>query len=100
MQKRLALARPTEQIAALAIALDLAHMPADGAPAADLPAILLGQAATHVITAIPLEPATRILGMDPALAPPLAQLLAGVDTEIIELGIAFSLGEFGAGEPV
>ena len=44
----------------------------------------------RAIAAIPLEPAARIVGMNPALGAPYRERLAGIDTEIVERGIAFA----------
>src|SRR5688572_33449973 len=54
------------EVAAAAVLLDLRDVPADGPPALDL-AIVVGPAPPQVIAAIPLKPAARIVGMDPAL---------------------------------
>ena len=68
-------------VAGLAIALDLADMAAHCFPALDLAGVLVGDAAAHVVAAIPLEPAARIVAEDPALLAPLRQWLAGVDAD-------------------
>ena len=53
-----------------------------------------------IVAAIPLEPAARIVRMDPALAAPLRQRLAGIDAEIVQRAVAPVAGELGAREPV
>src|SRR5688572_2585953 len=83
MQQRLALARPAEQVALLAMCLDLADMPADLPPAPDLAGIVL-HAAAEMVAAIPLEPAARVVRVDPALGAPHSEGLAGADAEEIE----------------
>ena len=88
VQQCLALAPPAQQIAGLAMLLDLPDMAADRFPAADLPRVLIRHAAAHVVAAIPLEPAARIVGMEPTFAPPFRQRLAGIDAEEIERRIA------------
>ena len=90
MQQRLTLARAAEYIAGLAIFLDLPDVTADRFPAADLTRILVRHAAAQVIAAIPLKPAARIVGMEPAFAPPFRQRLAGIDAEKIERPVALS----------
>src|SRR5262245_43466391 len=70
IQQRLPLAAPAEEVARLTIFLHLPHMTEDCFPALDLPAIFVRHAPAHVIAAVPLEPATRIVGMDPAFALP------------------------------
>ena len=98
VQQRLPLSRPAKQIAWLAVPFDLAHMPAHGFPSLDLPAVLGAQPAAHVIAAIPLEPAARIVGMNPPLVAPDRQRLAGVDPEKVERAVAVIVGELSAGE--
>src|SRR5262245_34892064 len=73
VQQRLALALATGEIAGLAMLLHLAHVAADRLPASDLALVLLRHAAAHVVAAVPLEPAARIVAMDPALALPFRQ---------------------------
>ena len=80
----LTLPRATQQIAGFAILLDLPNVAANRLPAFDLSCVFLRQAAAHVIAAIPLEPAARIVAMDPAFAPPFRQRLTGIDPEKIE----------------
>ena len=70
MQKSLALALTTRQVARFAMSLNLRNMPPHRLPAGDLPLILLRQAATHIVAAIPLKPPARVVGVNPARAPP------------------------------
>jgi hypothetical protein len=49
----------------------LARCGAGTPPAFDLALVLLWHAATHVVTAIPLEPAARIVRVDPSFVSPL-----------------------------
>ncbi len=84
MQQSLALPRAAGEIAKLTVSSQLCHVTADRLPALDLPRVLVGHAAAHVIAAIPLEPAARIIGMNPALLAPRRKRLTGVDTEIVE----------------
>jgi hypothetical protein len=79
--------------------LELTHMAAHVAPALDLPCIILVTTA-HEIAAIPLKPATRVVGMNPAFLPPVGQRLGGIDTEEIEIGVAAFCIELGFLEPV
>jgi hypothetical protein len=99
VQQGLALPLAAGEIARLAVALDLAHVPANGFPALDLARVLLGQAAAQIVAAIPLEPAARIVRMDPALAAPFRERLAGVDAEIIQRAVARFAGKLSAREP-
>ena len=84
MKQCLTLPRATQQIAGFAILLDLPNVAANRLPAFDLPCVFLRQAAAHVIAAIPLEPAARIIAMDPAFASPFRQRLTGIDLKKIE----------------
>src|SRR5262249_34658406 len=79
--------------------LDLPHVSADRLPALDLPFVLIRKASAHVVAAVPLKPATRIVGMDPALTLPFRQRLAGVDTEEIACAIVSARRKLCTGEP-
>src|SRR6185437_7631951 len=84
MQQRLALTAPTGEVAAVTVTFDLADVPAHCFPALDLPPVLVGDPPAHVVAAVPLEPAARIVRMDPALGAPDGQRLTGIDAEIVE----------------
>ena len=76
----------------------LSHVPANGAPTRDLAQIIF-TATSAIISAIPLEPATRIVGMDPAFAPPFRERLRRIDAKIIERGTPSSLRNLCSLEP-
>src|SRR5262249_55225410 len=99
MQQRLSLAFAAHEIARLAMPLDLADVAAHRLPSPDLATILVGQAAAHVIATIPLEPAARIVGMQPSLVAPDRERLAGVDAEVVERAVAAAVGKLGGGKP-
>src|SRR5690349_6031878 len=99
MQERLALPRAAGQVARLAVPLDLPDMPAYGLPSPDLAPVFGRHAAAHVVAAIPLEPAARIIGVKPSLAAPDRQRLTGVDAEEIERAVAPVGRELRAREP-
>src|ERR1700761_2792586 len=99
MQQRLTLPLAAGDVAGLAVLLNLPHMTANRLPAPDLPGVLVRDAAAHVIAAIPLKPAARIVLVDPALLAPHRQRLAGIDAEIIQRAVALSAGKLGAGKP-
>src|SRR5262249_9331393 len=88
-----------QQVAGLAMLLYLPHMPADRLPALDLAAVLVRQAAAHVVAAVPLEPAARGVGMNPAVLLPDRPRLAGVDAEEIQRAVAAARRELGAPPP-
>src|SRR5260370_1053289 len=67
VQQSLALTRSTHQVAGLAVPLNLRDVPPDRLPSLDLACVLVRHTAAHVITAVPLEPAARIVGVNPAL---------------------------------
>src|SRR4030095_1240633 len=70
MKQSLSLTRPARRVSRFTVLLDLRAMPSDVLPTFDLGGIFFGHAATHVIAAIPLEPASRVLFMDPAALSP------------------------------
>jgi hypothetical protein len=70
MQERLALARATHGMAGLAMPSDLRGVSLHSLPAPDLPRILLGHAPAHITAAILLEPAARIVRINPILFAP------------------------------
>ena len=99
MQQRLALTRAAEDIARLAIFSHLRDVAGDLLPPRYLAAIVR-YPPPAVITAVPLKPAARIVGMNPAFAAPHRQGLAGIDAEKIELWILSIPRQFGTLEPV
>jgi hypothetical protein len=56
---------PAGQVARLAVALDLPDVAADGFPSLDLAPVFVRHPAAHVIAAIPLKPAPRVVRMKP-----------------------------------
>src|SRR5579859_1138897 len=87
LQQRLPLARTAENIPRLAILPDLRLVALEGFPSFDLPRVLARQAAAHIIAAIPLEPASGIIGINPALLPPGRKRRARADAEIIQRAV-------------
>src|SRR6476659_10188451 len=71
VQQGLALTATAGKVTRLAVALDLTDMPAHGLPALDLPRILVRATASQIVSAVPLEPASRVVGVQPALPTPL-----------------------------
>ena len=82
MQERLALPAPAIQIAALAMFLQLGDVSPDGAPSFDLSQIVR-MSPPGIVSAIPLEPAARIVGMNPAFVAPDFQRLRCVDPKTV-----------------
>ena len=87
----MALPWPTSKIVSFAVPLDLTNVAAHRSPSSNLSPILIRYSATKVVSAIPLEPAAGIVGVDPTLSAPDRQRLAGVNAEVVEAVIA-SLG--------
>ena len=83
VQQSLSLARTAKRIARLTILAQLGDMPFERRPALDLPVILLRHSASHVIAAIPLKPATRIVRVEPAVVLPYGQGLARIDAKVV-----------------
>src|SRR5579872_1427229 len=98
VQQRLPLFPAALEVARLAVPANGRRMARDRPPPPDLPRIV-SRPSPHVVPAIPLEPAARILRADPAVAPPDGQGLGGVDTEVIEAGVAARRRELRANEP-
>ncbi len=69
MQQGLALAATTIEIARLTVFLQLRHVAANGPPTRNLTQIIF-TAASAIISAIPLEPAAWIVGVNPTFTPP------------------------------
>ena len=99
MEQGLALSGPAGEITWLAVPLDLDHVSAHRLPPTDLSPVFVEHSATHVITAIPLEPPARIIWMDPSLLAPDQQGLACLNAEKIELAVASARRELGTDEP-
>src|SRR5262245_31052128 len=99
VQQGLSLARPAAGIARLAMRSDLRDMTPDGLPSFDLAFVFVGHAATHIVSAIPLEPSARVIGVNPTLPAPLRERLAGIDAVIIERTIAGGRCQLGMLEP-
>ena len=78
--------------------LDLRHVPRDRPPPPDLPRIV-GTPASHVVAAVPLKPAARVLSADPSLLPPNRERLRRGDAEEVEPSIVPRRRQFGAREP-
>src|SRR5579864_6235639 len=70
VEQRLSLSRSTQPISWIAMPLNLCDMPTNCFPAPDLACVLVGHPAAHIIAAIPLKPAARIIGVDPAFLTP------------------------------
>src|SRR5579883_321719 len=99
MQQGLPLASPTRQITRFAMLFDLRYVSLNRFPAFDLPRIFFGHAPAHVVAAVPLEPAARIVRMNPSLFSPYRERLASVNAEIIQRAVPARRRDFCARKP-
>ena len=76
----------------------LGRVPAECSPSTYLP-VVIGAAPAKVVAAIPLKPAARILGIDPAFFPPDCERLRCVDSEIVQVRIVTLGTQLGTGKP-
>src|ERR1041384_5462196 len=83
VQQRLPLALAAGKITLVAVHPDLPDVAAERLPALDLPRVVL-VAAAHIVAAVPLKPAARIVLVQPALALPFGERLACIDLEVVE----------------
>ena len=83
VQQSLSLAWTAKRIARFTILAELGDMPSERLPALDLPIVLLRHSAAHIIAAVPLKPATRIIRVEPAVVLPHGQGLASIDAKVI-----------------
>src|SRR5262249_41808909 len=97
-KQRLALPTTAIEIARFTMLFQLRHVAPDGAPSADLPQIIFATA-TAIISAIPLEPAARVFGLNPTFAAPFRQRLRCVHAKIIQRRARAIWRKFHAFEP-
>ena len=98
VQNRLSLLSAALDVARLAMFADGRDVPRDPLPPADLPAVV-ARAPAHVVPAVPLKPATRILRMNPAVAAPLGERLRRVHAEAVEARVVTVGTQLRASEP-
>ena len=84
MKKGLSLAFAAGLVAGLAVKFDLPDVSSHCLPPPDLSMVFLRCTAAHIISAIPLKPASRIVGVYPSVLAPDGQWLAGIDAEVVE----------------
>ena len=95
----MSLALAAREIARHAVVLKLTDMPPYGLPPLDLPCIFVRQAPPPVVPAVPLKPTARVSWMQPPVAPPHRERLAGFDPEKVQRWIKSVGRESGAHEP-
>ena len=94
VKKRLSLAFAAGLVTGLAVKFDLPDVSPHCLPAPNLSKVFLRHSAAHIIPAIPLKPAARIVGVYPSIFAPDGQWLAGIHTEVVERAIATVSGKF------
>jgi hypothetical protein len=90
VQQGLTLTRAAEYVAGLAVFLELTYVTADRFPTSDLAAVFVRHAAAHIVTAMPLQPAARVIFVEPSFALPFRQRLAGIDAEKVKRDVVFA----------
>src|SRR5262245_49372127 len=73
-------------------------MACDGPPPTDL-ARIVSRSAAHVVSAIPLKPASRILRPNPAVSAPGRERLRGIHAVVIQFRIVLCRAELRVREP-
>ena len=84
VKKSLPLTFAAGLVTRLAVKLDLSDVSSHCLPPPDLSKVLFGHSAANIISAVPLKPAARIVGVYPSVLPPYGQRLAGIDAEVVE----------------
>src|SRR6266436_2451254 len=83
VQQRLALPAAAIEIARFTVLPQLRHVATNGAPTRNLTQIIFA-AAPAIITAVPLEPAARIIWVNPTFTSPLRERLRCIHAEEIQ----------------
>jgi hypothetical protein len=84
VKKSLSLAFAAGLVAWLAVKFELSDVSSHCLPPPNLPPVFLRHSAANIISAVPLKPAARIVGVYPSLLAPHRQRLAGIDAEVVE----------------
>jgi hypothetical protein len=87
-------------ITGFTVAFNLSYVATHSAPAPDLTRILFRHSPAHIVAAIPLEPAARIVGMDPTLFAPHGKRLTCIHAKIIKRAVTGVRRQLGAYEPL
>lgn len=74
-------------------------MPAHRLPPFYLPSVFSKDSSPHIVSAIPLEPPTWVIFVDPPLLLPHRKWLTRIDTKVIESAILSPLCKLGSGKP-
>ncbi len=98
MQQCLALLAAAGYVAGFAMFAKLRDVSANGAPACDL-AFIIFASSSHVISAIPLEPAARVFAIDPTFLLPIGKRLGCIHAKVIQFRIVKLMTELCVGEP-
>src|SRR5262249_55313536 len=98
VQHCLSLAASASEVSSFAMLPNGCHMPCDGPPSTNL-ASIVSRAAAHVVSAIPLKPASRILRLNPAISTPGRERLRGIHAEVIQFRIVPCRAQLRVREP-
>lgn len=83
LKQSLSLPGPTKWITRITVFANLGCMTPESAPACDLTPIFVRYPSPRIISAVPLEPAPRIVRMDPSIFDPDAERNARAHAEIV-----------------
>ena len=84
MKKSLSLVFAAGLVTGLAVKFDLPDVSSHCLPPPNLSKVFLRRTAAHIVSAVPLKPAARIVGLYPSVLAPDGQCLAGIDAEVVE----------------
>lgn len=99
VEYRLTLTRSTSRVPHPTIALDLHNVTTDRLPSLNLSLVFPGDSSAHIVAAVPLKPASRIIFINPPLLLPYRERLRGIYPKIIELRIMLFGRELHSVEP-
>ncbi len=99
VQQCLPLFRPAFEVSSFAILFNLGNMPLHRLPPLDL-AFIIRASPAHVVSAIPLKPASGIFMVNPTLLPPHRERLRGIDSKPVQGRIVALMAELCIRKPV
>lgn len=98
MQKCLPLFGSTLEVAFSAVFTKLCNVSLHCLPSFDL-APVIRTASSHIVSAVPLEPSSRVVRVEPALLEPVRQRLRSVQAEAVQLRVVELVAELRFFEP-
>lgn len=93
------MARSTQEVPAIAVPGELPDVTADCSPTANLALVLVRYPSPLIVTAIPLEPAARVVRVDPSLGAPHRQRDTRFDAEKVKVAVGGSRGKLRLSKP-